>query len=75
MIRQQVHGQDYDVIWEDIGMYQRLIVFQNGERIGHKDLGLLTDNGEGTIKWCIKSILNENRINDFIFNPTGEIVI
>ena len=75
MIREQVDGQDYDVLFEDINTNQRLIVFQDGERVGHKDLGLLTDTGSGVIKWCIKSILNEKRMNDFIFNPSGEIVL
>jgi hypothetical protein len=70
-----VNKQEYDVMFEDIGAHQRLIVFQEGKRIGHRDLGLLTDTGRGVIDYCIKKILMDIEMEEFLTNPNGEIVI
>lgn len=64
MIQTKVYDQEYDVMWEDVGSHQRLIVFKDGQKIGHKDLGILCDTGRGVIEYCIKKILKDNEWNE-----------
>lgn len=69
MIFAIVDNVEVELDLEDLGSHRRVSVFQNGKKLGHKDLPIRVDVAQGTMEYVVKSILrgqNESKENKTI---------
>lgn len=57
-----VDDQDFEILWQDHGVKQRLILFRDGRQVGSKEVGLMTDDGHGVLVYIVRSILREETV-------------
>lgn len=61
MIPVDLDGTQFAVTWQDFGSYMRLNVFHNEKLLGSKNFPIATDQGEGVVRYAIRSILKGNQ--------------
>jgi hypothetical protein len=62
MIPMIVDGIEVAVFWQDLTTHRRLTVFRDGIEIGHKDLPIRVDTGNGTAEYVVKGILRGQNV-------------
>lgn len=55
----EVDNETFEVLWQDQGQEQKLVVFRNGKAIGSKEFSHLTDRGQGVLTYAVRSVLRK----------------
>jgi hypothetical protein len=52
----KVDGVIYGVVWQDFGTFNRLNVYENDKKVGHRDLPIAIDQDLNIIRYVVRKM-------------------